>query len=131
MNWIEPVLRISLALVMGPQEAVINDSSMFYTTLPEQIFVVDTTVGVRLFDGILGIEGDALVYTVPPWAEEDATYFAPFQSDFYFRTYLQLGPVQAGWEHLCTHPTLSMGENWDRRYGGKNSIYLTYEYEGD
>jgi hypothetical protein len=130
MNWILPVLEITLALTLNPIEYGVNNGGYFITDLPDQIVTMDTTVGVILFEH-LGIEGDALVYTSPPWIRDGATYFAPFQSDFYFRTYLTFGGVEFGWEHLCTHPTLTLGENWDRRYGGKNTFYLTYKLEVD
>ena len=128
MNWITPILLINLALTMAPAEVIYTDGYAFQTNLPEQIVAMETTVGVLLFD-FIGIEGDAFVYTEPPWLNEDP-FFAPFQSDFYFRTYLTKWGISVGWEHLCTHPTLTSGTMFMRRYGGKDTFYLSYEFGG-
>ena len=129
MNWIVPVLKIALVLTLDPIQGYDDPVDGFhYLTLPEQIVSVETTVGVQLF-GFIGIEGDAFVYTVPPWTD-GSQYFAPFQSDFYFRAYLFLDDVKIGWEHLCTHPTDTYGQYRARRYGGKDSFYITYELGG-
>lgn len=126
MNWITPILLINLALTMDPVEVVVAPYGWAYETgLPEQIVSMETTVGVLLFETI-GIEGDAFVYTEPPWLD-DSSFFAPFQSDFYFRAYLTRWGVELGWEHLCTHPTLTAGTMFMQRYGGKDTFYLSYE----
>lgn len=129
MNWIAPILLINLALTLDPVEVITAPNGYgFNTGLPEQIVSVETTVGVLLFDTI-AIEGDAFVYTVPPWMD-DGTFFAPFQSDFYFRLSLTRWGLSLGWEHLCTHPTLSSGTMLMRRYGGKDTFYISYELGG-
>ena len=125
MNWITPVLLINLALTLGPVESLDNNGNLFVVDLPAQIVSVETTVGVELFDTV-GIEGDAFVYTSPPWIEE-GSFFAPIQSDFYFRTYLSRWGVKIGWEHLCTHPTITYGYTYLRRYGGRDTFFLSYE----
>lgn len=128
MNWIAPILLINLALTMDPIEVIQTDGQTFQADLPAQIVSMETTVGVLLFD-FLGLEGDAFVYTEPPWLDEEA-FFAPFQSDFYFRAYLTQWGVKLGWEHLCTHPTISMGTTYLRRYGGKDTFFISYELGG-
>jgi hypothetical protein len=130
MDWITPVLKLSLALVMNPIHGVeTTGGHIELVNMPNHYAEVDATVGVLLWDH-WGVEGDIRVSMLPPWVINDGEpWFAPFQTDFIFRTFLEFGPVQFGFEHLCTHPNLTYGVNTDRMYGGVNKIYLTFEPE--
>lgn len=130
MNWITPILRIALALTIGPTETtVVPGGDLFRPDLPDHVFTTDVTAGVLLFDH-LGIEGQTTIYTEPPWSS-GGNRFYPYQAGFAVRAYLTFGPIEAGVEHNSAHPIMPAAAIWGETTGGGNTVYLVFEPEFD
>ena len=126
MTWLTPILIIRLAFAPTTQELSVTNGYRDWSVMPDHRVSMDVTAGVKLF-GVLSVEGQINTECVPPW-ENGSIYFAPYQSDYYFRVYAEYKGLSVGLEHLCRHPTIS-GTHVTQWYGGHDEFWIQYELQ--
>lgn len=80
-----------------------------------------------LLDGHVSVGGSLRTWV----ARMDPASYAPFWATYGFWVTASLGPVEAGWRHLCTHPVQVYTALVERSVpgveGGYGEFYVRYE----
>ena len=128
-SWFDPILTMKVGLFKGNDMLVTYDGNVIAAEqFPDWTVGLDLKAGGILFNWIW-IEGQMVTWTEPPVPGGPTNYFAPYQSDYWFRVGLQQWGIRLGWEHSCYHPTLTWGDNYAQRYGGKDQLFIEFDLE--
>lgn len=122
LGWLKPILIIKLAI--APTLNVVQ--APYVATTPETRVRADVVVGAEIAD-IISIEGQIDTWMVALW-EDGRAWFAPYQSDYYFRVYAEYEGFTIGYEHLCRHPVYTPGIYVTQWRGGHDEFWIEWRY---
>lgn len=93
------VLLYAIEIGLNPGPVVYSN----HTMTEETVYYVQLEAAVE-FASLLEVGGEVKTHVLK--SPTDHT-FNPFLADYWFYTQLNLGPITAGYRHLCIHPVVN------------------------